>query len=354
MLNELLKIKHAQLTLAPNYRLIPVHALDMNDENAHWFNQVYNWLNEQNWAKIVRTKSGGISIAKGSLRLPSWDVKLSGACIELTILCEGMWRIQFRQTTSVREDEKVIYGSQAFKIFVQQLEKNGISMKDYAIENGTEVKKEIPKALIKAPREQIFGMTFENAHHVDFHSSHMAGLANTHPEFRETVEYFYTRRKQHAEYKAVLTNTWGYMQSIGCCGARWAHLSKDAIEDTNRRVSELAERVRAAGGMILLFNTDGFWYVADEPYHGEGEGPGLGQWQNDHVNCKFRAKSAGAYEYIENEQYTPIIRGRTKLDKIQPDRKKWQWGSIFTNEGADILTYYWSEDGIIDGGGNLL
>ena len=113
--------------------------------------------------------------------------------------------------------------------------------------------------------------------------------------------------------------------------ARYARLSRDAIHDNNRRVYELAERVRAAGYIPLLYNTDGFWYCDPEhkgPYHGAGEGSGLGEWHTDHHAEKWRAKSAGAYEYIENGEYTPVIRGRTRLDLTQ-HRRDWQWGDIF-------------------------
>ena len=92
------------------------------------------------------------------------------------------------------------------------------------------------------------------------------------------------------------------MQSISGCNARWAHLSRDAIKDNNDRVKKLAETLEKKGRMVLSFNTDGIWYKGPV-YHGEGEGDGLGEWHNDHVNCKFRAKSSGSYEFIENKKY---------------------------------------------------
>lgn len=346
MLETLMKFPHSQPSSKPNKIAIPVVALDINDENAELFNKIYFWIRDTKFNKIVRTKSGGISIAKGKFRPPCWDVSASGSCVELTIIIkEGMWRIQFRQSPQTEEDKKKhIFGSQAFRYFVQELRKNGVDINDYAIDNGVEVKKTIPKQLVSCARPVFLKVPLENVHHVDYHSSHMAGLANTHPEFKSTVEYFYNHRKERPEYKAVLTNTWGYMQSTACCQAKWAHLSKDALEDTNERVLELAKRVEAAGGTILLYNTDGFWYMRKEgPYHGEGEGKALGQWENDHINCKFRMKSAGAYEYMEDGVYTPVVRGQTKLDKRLP-RSQWEWGSIFTNEASAVLAYYWTEE----------
>ena len=50
------------------------------------------------------------------------------------------------------------------------------------------------------------------------------------------------------------------MQSIAGCNARWAHLSRDAIGDNNKRVKNLAETLETKGRMVLSFNVDGIWY----------------------------------------------------------------------------------------------
>jgi hypothetical protein len=110
---------------------------------------------------------------------------------------------------------------------------------------------------------------------------------------------------------------------------------------------ELAEKMKKSGRRILAYNTDGIWYVGDV-YHDEGEGKGLGQWENDHINCKIRFKSAGSYEYIENGKYTPVQRGLTKLDSIKP-RDEWQWGDIFSDEGKEITYTFVNEIGFIEG-----
>lgn len=111
-------------------------------------------------------------------------------------------------------------------------------------------------------------------------------------------------------------------------GYKYASLAKDAIEDNNERVRTLAKIVEASGGIVLLFNTDGFWYIRKEPYHGVGEGKKLGEWENDHIDCQLRIKSVGAYEYIEKDKYTPVIRGVTELDKGKA-RSEWTWGDIY-------------------------
>ena len=98
-------------------------------------------------------------------------------------------------------------------------------------------------------------------------------------------------------------------------------------------------RLITSGRTILGFNTDGIWYQGDI-YHGEGEGDKLGEWSNDHINCLFRSKSNGAYEFIENGQYNAVVRGNTSFDAIEPDRSKWTWGDIYK---SNVLTYTFDE-----------
>ena len=178
-----------------------------------------------------------------------------------------------------------------------------------------------------------------NVHHLDYHSSYATGLCNTHPEFKPIIEILYNGRKEHSEYKDVLNMTIGMMQSIkNGRQAEWAHLSRDAIAYNNRRIIELYNKLLLSGRKIVGFNTDGIWYQG-ELYHDENEGNNIGQWANDHIDCVFRSKSSGAYEFIENGVYYPVIRGSTKLDDIKP-RNEWQWGDIY-KEG--IILYEFDE-----------
>ena len=155
----------------------------------------------------------------------------------------------------------------------------------------------------------------------------------------------YTKRKTNDIYKAILNFSIGYMQSLGCCGAKWAHLSKDAITDNNKRITELANKLKKAGNHILSYNTDGIWYIG-KIYHGENEGNKLGQWENDHVNCKWRCKSAGSYEFMEGDKYYPVVRGYTTLDSIK-NRSEWQWGDIFQKESNPIIFKFEEDKGVI-------
>lgn len=339
------EFKKAELTLKPNYILIPVTMF--NTDNIDKFNEIYLYI-YNNWNVLERTKSGGIK--KVGIRLPSYDARVTKNSVELTILApEGFFRLQMRFSKFMEDNEGIkINGFEAFKRFRKLCELNGIELSKYAINNGKEVKKEIEKTMICFERNSIRDMIFDNAHHIDFHNSFPAGLVNTHPEFAPIINKLYKERKTNPENKAILNCTIGFMQSE-YCKYQWAQLSRDAINDNNKRIRALAEELKESGRMILAYNTDGIWYTGDI-YHGEEEGSDLGQWENDHTNCRIRFKSAGSYEYIEDGIYKPVVRGRTLLDKKGITRDQWQWGDIY-NTDAEPLVYRFVEGvGIIEGG----
>lgn len=342
-----LKLKHAEWSSVPNALLIPVSKLHYNKENVELFNKIYFYLKDNKaWSKIRRTPSGAISNdIPLSQRFNRWDLRQSKVWIEITIIeAAGMWRVQMSPGND--KETPILSGHQAFFAFDRFVKKFGIVLSGYAIENGLEIHTSIEKPLILLKHEPLIkDKEFSGVHHIDFHSSYPAGLVNSHPEFSEAINYLYDNRKRKQEYKDLLNYSIGFFHSKWC-GYKYAQLAKDAIVDSNKRVLELAKRVEKNGGRILLYNTDGFWYQGPV-YHGEGEGEKLGQWSNDHVNCRFRAKSAGAYEYIENEEYHPVLRGYTKLDEVKA-RSNWEWGDIYHNEAVIKLYEFTEEKGIIE------
>lgn len=337
MIKELVACKHTESSSRLNYLLIPTTVFNVNERDAKKFNKIYFWLKAQKLAPLERTPSGAIKTGP-HVKRPAMDVKVNRYCVELTVLLEGYaWRLQFRTKVP-----KGMSGRKAFTVFKRLLLKDGINLEDYAIENGSEVKKEIEHYLVRPFHKFYINKTYENAHHIDFHSSFAGGLANTHPEFRKTLEKIYENREKDEVNKNILNFSIGFMQSEASCNAKWAHLSKDAINDNNKRVMELALMLENSGRNVLLLNTDGFWYEGPI-YHGEGEGSGLGEWQNDHTNCKFRMASAGAYEFIEKGIYYPVIRGIPNNTKV-----KWQWGDIYDKEKAALKVFEFTEErGII-------
>lgn len=339
MKEYLMGLRHSPFKTKVNMKWVPITTFRVSEEGIQKFNEIYLWLLTNVKNKIVRTKSGGISYNKVNFKPPMWDLSQGNTWVGITYIdFDGIWRIQFRFEATEKEQKKQQYGAQSFRAFKKKCAAGGINLDKYTIDNGEEVKMEIERPFIKLANFGIKDLIFENVHHIDFHNSYPAGLVNTHPEFKEVITELYEKRKQNEIYKAILNHSIGYMQSVKCCGAKWAHLSRDAINDNNKRIRELAERLKKAGKTILSYNTDGIWYMGDV-FHGEGEGKGLGQWENDHIDCTFRAKSAGSYEYIEDGVYNPVVRGHTKLDEKKP-REKWEWGDIYQPD-AQVDCYVW-------------
>lgn len=321
--------KYNQYSSNPTY-------LKFNLEDVKIFNEIYQKLVNSNLNKIIRTKSG--AIAKGPKNMSNnyaWDIIHSTSTIRLTITLKGY--IFVFNVGSKHKNEIKVTPSESWKSFVKQCFEEKIDIYSYIDENGLKSKEMIPTPLISI---LVKDEELSNVHHIDFHNSYPAGLVNTHPEFRPVIEYFYNKRKEDEKYKAVLNFSIGCMQSLKHpWKAQWAHLAKDAIEDNNKRLSHLAFQLEINGRKLIGFNTDGVWYQG-EIYHGEGEGDKLGEWHNDHINCKFRARSDGVYEFLENGKYTPVVRGTSTLDAIEPDRSTWKWGDIYRQE---LLKFKWQE-----------
>lgn len=335
MIKELANLKKIASSSRLNFLLIPVNIFNIDSDGAKAFNKIYFWLKNQKLHPLERTKSGSIKCGP-HVKRPAWDVKSNHYCVELTVIMDGYaWRIQFRTKLP-----KGMSGRSAFNKFKKMLLKDGVDLEDYAIENGAEVKKTIEKYLVKPYHRFFIDKTYDRAHHIDFHSSFAGGLANTHPEFRKTLEWLYENRDKNELNKNILNFSIGFMQSEAGCKARWAHLSKDAIADNNKRLMDIVEKLESTGRTVLLLNTDGVWYNGPI-YHGKGEGEGLGEWHNDHINCQFRMAGAGAYEFIENGIYYPVIRG------IPNDTKsKWEWGDIYKEKALPNIFSFTVEGGV--------
>lgn len=340
---NLLEIKSAKPTLKVNYIKLPVTRVD----NIEEFNQISTYWKQQELLGrihfgIKRTPSGGISIKK--LRLPAYDLVAdkNNGC-ELIVLglneddSPAFYRVQYRAYNKEFDkdgNEIKMYGRHAINEFEKELKKDNINLEDYYIDNGIEVKKTIETYMIALERESFVNRTFTNAHHLDIHNSFPSGMAEFIPEWRPAIERLYYSRKEHPENKNILNLTCGYFQSTKCFKARLAHVSKYAIARNNQKVREMARWLKATGRMVIAYNTDGIWFTGDSTSFNSKI---LGEWEEDHTNCTIRFKSKGAYEYIENNTYTPVIRGSTLLDKVKP-RDQWSWGDIY-QEQANIIKY---------------
>lgn len=322
----------------------PKNTFNLDENGANKFNEVYKY--------IINLPGIKIKYAETQEQVREYTKQLNSAplfCIidnsvsSVVIICAGigalLYQIGIRDVNGIQNTKTgKLQGFQAFAKFKKKCEEMGVDLEKYAVskKEGLEIKEHIQKPYIFNTAICIPGQTYENVHHIDFHNSYPAGLVNTHPEFKEVVEYFYNNRKVDEINKAVLNYTIGYCQS-GKIDYKYAQLSHDAINDNVKRLMLLANELAKSGRKVLLFNTDGVWYQGDV-YHGKGEGAKLGEWENDHLNCKLRIKSAGSYEYIENDTYHPVVRGRTKLDVIKP-REEWEWGDIFQNDAVELIKY---------------
>ena len=317
-----------------NLRDIPIVVFDITDDGMRKMNEILDIANSCDYLKeLVFTKSGGISTAFENFR-PSVGVRETGSLVDVVIMDQSVARFQFR----AKESEKKavpISGTTAFKIFSDVCKKYGINLDNYSIENGLEIKKTIKPPLIELVKAKS-GYMFNNAHHIDFHSAYMSNLIKIHSEFSPVVEELYAERKKNPYYKYVLTNTTGFFQSA-LINYKFSHLSKFMIEKTIENVLNLSKRLENSGRVVLSYNTDGIWY-SGEPFHGNGEGKKIGEWENNRLYCKIYYKSAGCYAFEENGVFKPVVRGRRKLDGIKP-RNLWTWKDFF-NLDDEVFQYY--------------
>lgn len=317
---------------------IPINLFDLNEDGAHEFNQILNYLYSLNLPRIIRTPSGGISNTGINNKYDCFDYRFSNICAEITYLSNyGSFRFQCRtQVPLLNEKQKPIYGSKALSIFKDICLKFNINIEDYAVENGLVIKNEwkakeskIYKKYIHPSSFNLVDTTLTNVNHIDLCSGFQSGLVRAFPEFYKPCKYLYDLRKSDESLKLVQVESIGAMWS-NQRNAKYIRLAKGAIEENNRLLKELELKLFLNGRKVLMLNTDGIWYQG-EPYHDSTEFADLGGWKNDHLNCKFRMKNNVTYEFIENGVYSAVMSGSTLLDRVKP-RELWEWGDIYRTE----------------------
>lgn len=331
---------------------IPVNWIDATEEGMAEFNKIYQAIKDAKIRTYVKTASGGLNKRQHLFRIPCYNINITKSSIELVYIGIKCYKWRFR--SSYKDDEgNGISGKLAYNIFRRMVEELGGNLADLAIDNGEEVKWTIPDYK-RDYDESIKDMIITDAYHIDINSAFMAGIRNyirdlpstpTTEAVVKTIEHLYEHRKDGTNesryYKDILTHTYGYFQSLYCTlnGNHYAlaHLSKAAVEFTNKVLEDWDKRIIASGGRILAHNTDGIWFttpnINSEALRSlQSHKKGLGDMKLDVHAKSLRFKSTGSYEYIdENDKYVPKVQGLTRRDSITP-RSEWKWGDIYQED----------------------
>lgn len=343
--------KTAPVSVNVNQYLLPKILLPM--ESFYEFNELLEELVAMEAAGeitrgITRTRSGGISVAPhcNLYRGSCYDVVAANSFVSLTVLyIDGMFQLILSNKKEHEEEDRGIGGARAFFIFKQICKNHGVDLEEFAIDNGFEVKRTIPAPKICVAHSSFLNLTLENCFHVDLNTAYMAGIAKAFPALEAPIREIYDKKNNvDRKYKAILNYTYGYMQSK-YVGYRFSHMSKEAHLYTHRMLDYVSNLIEENGCVIIGYNTDGVWAQGDPSFIKDSRE--LGEFRVDHKNCRLRFKSSGAYEYIEDGEYHPVIRGKTKLDKALP-RSSWKWGDIYKRECSCVKYVFKSyEEGIV-------
>lgn len=342
-------IRWAAPTMNVNKYKIPCNRVSLETYNYYvrYYNELYE-LGEIN-RTFIKSQSHGISIAKDAIKhnINCYEVFNTNAMHEIIIVnYDGSTRIQYWHGMHTKLDDDIsrISGSNAFKYFTEELAKDGIDIKKYYIDNGREVKESIPKPLIGCTNKLFYDKTFDNCHHLDINQAYPYAMTLMIPEWTQTIQRLYEKRKTSAKYKAILNYSYGYFQAKHW-GAKLAHISKFCVQHTIDALMSWTSIIEANNGTVLGYNTDGIWYQGELLNIPDDTQKRLGGVKYDHKNCTLRFKSDGAYEFIENGKYYPVLRGSTNLDTWKP-RDLWQWGDIY-KAVVKLLTMSETEYGVI-------
>lgn len=348
--------KGKPFTLKPNKRKLPINTLHFEDLEE--FNRLYLYC-RRNFTQVKPTDSGGISYHISEKYKERYFVIRGNQRFEMCVVClEGCYRFVLMGKTKAKDTLK---GTTAVRQIYKKAEEMGIDLTTYACEpiEGKEIKKTIKSPHIQVLTPLLLNKVINKVFHLDLKSSYASQIVRAYPELHDLYDYMYQQRKFRNEYyKHVLTNSIGCFQSVYCPDVliprhtrpyQFAKLAREAVNGTREAIEYYITRLEKAGFVPLLTNTDGIWYYSEsgKPYHDANEGHELGQWENDHINCKFLMTSVGSYQYVENGITYTVVRGKCNLDSIEPDRAKWNFGDI--RYIKDVVAYTFDEKkGIVE------
>jgi hypothetical protein len=338
MLN-LTKYKSIKYSTKINKNKIPKTIL--NFDSLDEFNQLYFWAKKK-FRLVKATKSRGISYKRCEKFHERYIINQYNNCFELIIVSfDGCYRIILKNKT---KDTNTVKGVEAAKEIYKLTNKYNIDLNLYSSDpdDGKKIKEEIESPHIEVMQKIMIDKVVNNVFHIDFKSSYASRIIEKYPEFKDLYTEIYSKRKENNNYyKHILTNSIGCFQSNYCPDFRsknyhktspylLAELAKTAINGTRAKIIDKLAQLKKKGFIPLLTNTDGIWYYSPtgKAYHDADEGDQLGNWQNDHKNCKFLMMSSGIYQYEEDGICKSVVRGPCSLDNIESDRDKWQFGDV--------------------------
>lgn len=300
-----------------------------SDADIKEFNEIYQYCLEQEklgkLQKFVNTSGLTVSRKLENYIGARYTVMLTSTTITLLLKQVETAELYLFRIGKKKKTKEEVSGRQAFNEYVKVLKRFGVNLEDLAIDNGFEVKQTIPSPKIELVDAEP-GVIYRNCHHLDINSAFNAGMMKAFPVLEPAIRHIYNKRKENPRFKDILNMTQGFMQSK-FVGYRFAHISKAGYVFTNNYIDALTAELQATGRKVLAYNCDGIW-IQGEIFHNRDEGTDIGNWKTDYKNCKLRFKSKGSYEFIEDGQYHPVVRGQTTYEKIVP-REDWGWGDIF-------------------------
>ena len=340
--------EHKQFKLKLNKNQLPLN--NFTFEELDEFNNIYYYIRDK-YELVKCTPSHGICNKINQKFNERYFIVKGNQRFEMILISnEGCYRFLLQNK---KAEDNTVSGQQACRSVYNKCDEYHINLLKYSTEDGLQAKSEIEKPHIEVLEKIVLGKPIDNVYHMDFKSSYASRISEAYPELRPMYEDIYSHRKENdGYYKHVLTNSIGCWQSEYCVDYtnrykikpyQFANLSKTAINGTRAKVEEMIVKLDNANRVPLLTNTDGIWYYSNRgPYHDENEGNQLGNWENDHLDCKFIMVSKGAYQYVENGKCETVVRGICNLDAIEQDRSKWEFG--FIKDMDDVYTYKFDYD----------
>lgn len=326
---------------------MPRNAFPMNEDGVAKFNKIVDYYWELDTVPVCKVSNRGciLNSTIERSRFPYKTMYKSNTKIYVYLMnFRGKdWKFVFERDGAVADQIEHISPARVIKRMTALAKKHdNTDLKDFYVEDGSDRLEEVEKPMISGD-EQYYGKTLSNVHHLDINSAYPAGVVASYPQLKNTFQYLFDTRKTHPGNKLLMNRFIGVCHSVKWGQhANYIDLAIAAKKWCNDFIKNYIRIFEATGRKVIAVNTDGIWYQG-EIYHDENEGVGLGQWKNDHINCLFRMKSGGCYEFMEQGQYHPVVRGETRLDRILP-REEWSWGDIFR---APVWYYRYTEDGHI-------